>query len=612
MSRLLDRLPPLLPPLLAVLVTSPLLRPGHQLHADSYRATDWIEAAKYADHAARTWAEHGVLPLWNPYVNGGLPSFAHPSDGSLSPLFVLCILFGALRGMQITAVLLAAVGAAGTYGLARVGLRLDRWAAAFAGSAFAVSGWVASRVAVGFYESLLLAAVPAVLALSIAAARAGPQVGAGLLVVAAMLLATAGVQMQLCLPFAGLAMALFVVARPREGEDVGVGRELGILAVVGGASAGLAAPKFLPMIQWIVSRGGRAVTLDEPVAPFEALWTAVTHLPRTLPPMGSYAPGGWPLEPEYAFGGVAVVVLGAAAAALRDPRGRVLGGLLLVTLLLSWQPATGFQFSLFPLIRWLPLFDAMRDTSRYVTFFAVLWVCLAGGVGLAALRDAGRAAEAAGKSAGTTALLVGMALLLLPQAWRSASLLADAFVPDAVGLDPYLGAEPDGFHQIALDGVPAAGTREVALMALTAPRRGVGVLLHEEDFADADQSPVVPRYRVAEDGTRSEEPRYRGEAWPVRDAGGLVFLGPPGPDTLRVGSGLAPLVVVNQRFDPGWSSPTAEVVDHDGLLAVRAAPSSNVTLTYASPALARGAGVTLLTLTLLLATPWALRRRSTP
>lgn len=607
MSRSLDRLAPLLPPVLAVLVTSPLLRPGHQLHVDSYRATDWIEAAKYADYAARTWAEHGVLPLWNPFVNGGLPAFAHPSDGSLSPLFVLCILFGALRGMQITAVLLAAIGAAGTYALARVGLRLERWDAAFAGSAFAVSGWVASRVAVGFYESLLLAVVPAVLALSIAAARAGPRAGAGLLVGGALLLATAGVQMQLCLPFAGLTMAAFVLLRDREEGAPSRWRELGILAAVGGASAGLAAPKFLPMLEWMASRGGRPAALDEPVAPFEALWTAFTHLPLTIPAVGSYAPGGWPLEPEYAFGGVPIVALAFLPVVLVDRRGRALWGLFLGTLLLSWQPASGFQFSLFPVVRWLPLFDAMRDTSRYVTFFAVLWLCLGAGLALELLRQ--RAREHRPDRPVSPLVFAALFLALLPQGVRSASLLADAFAPDAVGLDPYLGTPADGFHHVALDGVPAAGTREVALMALTAPRRGVGVIAHEEDFAGAPPSPVTPRYRIAEDGTRTEEPGYRGEAWAVRPSG-LFAVGPPGPDTRRLTTGNNDLVVINQRFDPGWSASHGVVlVDHEGLLGVRGGSPSTTTLTYSSPALARGAGVTLLTLVLLLATPWALRRR---
>lgn len=582
----------LLAPLAAVLVCAPLLLgPGDLVHADSYRAYDWFEAAKYAGYARQTLVEEGRPALWNPLLQGGMPSYAHPTDGSLSPFFVLPALLGVLRGMQLNVVLLLALGALCVYGLAREWLALDRGAAAFAGGAFAVSGWAPSRVAVGFYESLFLLVVPIVMLLLWRAWQTtNPMQAAGHALVAAALLAAAGVQMQLCLPFALVVITVWALLAHEAPSPTRLGRRLAFMVAFAVVVAGLGAFKFVPMLELLTLRGWRAVPLEETAPAFEALLRAWGTLFATAPAIGSYDPGGWPLEAEYAFGGLPIVVgLLALLAAARGRRGRALLLLLAVTSLLSWQPARGPQVSLFPLLRLLPPFGSMRDTGRYVTFFLVLWSCLSGGVGFAWVIDAAR-------RHGRSALLVGaaLALALLPSGLRSAALFGDTFDGDL----PARSTSAELYH-VALEGTPAAGIRSVALFQVVGPRSGVGVLAYEEDLPGAAPSPVVPRVRLHPDGRRVPESGWRGEAWLAEgDGAARLELGAPNELVVHLRSDGPALVVLNQNAWPGWRTRAdVEVTSDRGLLAVRtrAPVHGSVVLEFRPPILRIGVLTTLST-----------------
>ena len=92
-SPLEDELYWLIPGIAALTVAMPfLLGPDALLHGDGYRAYDWLEAAKFRWYVRESLVSGAGLPNWNPYLEGGLPALAHPSDGSISPFFVVHIL----------------------------------------------------------------------------------------------------------------------------------------------------------------------------------------------------------------------------------------------------------------------------------------------------------------------------------------------------------------------------------------------------------------------------------------------------------------------------------------------------------------------------------------
>ena len=133
--------------------------------SDTYRSHDWLEVAKLDFYARKSLLQWHSLPLWNPLLAGGQPQFSHPSDGSMGPLILASVLFGEVLGMKINVGLAALLGAWGVLFLLRSGLGLGISAAFVGALGYAWSGWLPARVAVGFYESSLVVAWPAVLAL---------------------------------------------------------------------------------------------------------------------------------------------------------------------------------------------------------------------------------------------------------------------------------------------------------------------------------------------------------------------------------------------------------------------------------------------------------------
>ena len=77
----------------------------------------------------------------------------------------------------------------------------------------------------------------------------------------------------------------------------------------------------------------------------------------------------------------------------------------MVTLGLGFDDGRGAQWSLFSLLHSLPLFEAVRGTARYQSFFLLLWASLAAGLGALALLRFGHGLLPQRKSAATVAIL---------------------------------------------------------------------------------------------------------------------------------------------------------------------------------------------------------------
>lgn len=558
---------PLLPATIALVVGGALLvEPAELLSADDYRAFDWLESAKFRWHAVQSLRE-GQLALWNPWLEGGMPSYAHPSDPSLSPFFMSALLFGPLLSMKLDAVVLLLLASIGSYLLARRWLSLVPSAAAMVGLSVACSGWLPSRLAVGFYESLWLGVVPLAAALVLRCVdEGGPfRGGARWLVLASLLLAAAGVQMQLCLAFAAVQLFMMATLGP---SPVRGSRLLFVAAIVVAMVlvALLGAVKFLPMVELLAERGGRDGFYPRELSLLGALKAQVAALFETATVVGEYDASGMPLLPEYHYVGLSPIVglLALLGLSVRDRRGKALGLLLLASLMLSWRSGDGAQFSLFELLAPLPVFSSVRDTARYLPFFLLLWFSLLAGLGVESLWRQSffqRSARA------RKVLYVGLILCLLPGGLGSASLYSGVFSESLIIPPP----SDEPFTQQELSGKPATGTQAVTREIYLAPQRGQGVLYEPEDLPPARPSAVQARSTLQPDGTRVNNPSYLGE---LRFQDGVGRLSP-----LRVGrnslafdlrtSGPA-TIVLNQNFFPGWQTEEgAEVFDLDGLLAVK-------------------------------------------
>lgn len=548
----------------AAVVSLPLLlQPNRLLHADTYRAYDWLEVAKWRWYARDALLTEGHLPRWNPFLEGGLPAYAHPSDGTLSPMMGISVLFGVLQGLKIEAFLMALVGAAGTALLARRWLRVSPAAAAVAGVVFAVSGYLPSRVAVGFYESTLMCVVPVAMLGMFEASRRGAVAGLPWVVGAGALLAATGVQMQLCLAFSFLQMGLLALLAPAAGDRLR--RVLPVLVAVAAVTAALGAYKFVPMIDFVAERGYRILAPPKSPGLLAGISGPLRGLFETAEPMGvlPLAPGVVTLPVgqlgEYDFTGLPLVVLPLllAGLALAPRRAAAPSALFVVTLLLGWSHLHRPQLSLFELLRHLPLLSSMRNTARYVSFFLLLWGAIGAGVGVAALRSRFPRHR--------RLVLVAVGLLLLPQAARSATLFGTVFK-----WQPPVPHPAAALHHVQMPPRPSAATSAVRAFNWVGPQMGLGALYRAEDLPHLP-SAVKPALALSMDGEWSHVPDHPGEVWLLSGAGtasGLRL----GPDRLRFRADVQPtsVVIVNQNPHPGWRGPPGTVVyQHDALLAVR-------------------------------------------
>lgn len=112
----------------------------------------------------------GHLPLWNPYAATGMPLLAETVHGALHPLSVAAAFLAPRSGMDALLVAHVALATAGAAALARV-LGATRWAAAAAGAAYGVGGYVLSMTSNYVYLAGAAALPWAIAALRAAGSR---------------------------------------------------------------------------------------------------------------------------------------------------------------------------------------------------------------------------------------------------------------------------------------------------------------------------------------------------------------------------------------------------------------------------------------------------------
>ena len=104
-------------------VSPPLFR-----QLDHWGLRDWDQFTfRYETPRTALLRDH-VLPLWNPYVNGGTVLLAHPDCPVTSPWYLLVLTLGAPLGLRVQVVLFMLLGVAGMATLLR------HWGAGPAGS----------------------------------------------------------------------------------------------------------------------------------------------------------------------------------------------------------------------------------------------------------------------------------------------------------------------------------------------------------------------------------------------------------------------------------------------------------------------------------------------
>jgi len=599
------------PTLLVALVlfqVGPLLSPGYFgsaiLGTDSYRTHDWLEVAKLDHYARKSLLEWKRFPLWNPLTAGGLPQFSHPSDGSASPLILSSLALGEVRGMKLNIVLVALLGTLGVFSLLRHSLKASPTAAFIGAACYAGAGWLPSRVAVGFYESCLMAAWPAILALwlapgSLAARRKRWVAGA-------VLLWTLAVQLQLAVPVLVLLMTVLAVTMLVQARVAGATADRALLLGAGailGLAGLLGAVKFLPMLDLLSA--GQFRRLDfYPTHP-DAWYRSWDHLSYALfhrvPSLPFFDADGGPRVQEYmtlapGLGTLLLAIVGALSVRKARHPGLpwfVMTGFFLWLCFGPNAPVDGFR----PLHN-LPLFASMRGPLRYLNYPVILGLCVLAGLGFDVLRS--QLPDRSPQWLVPVAAL-GVLTLSLPTSLDVRQLYRSSFL---YGIeDPPLEA---GIGSEGLRGRSSNTTPHVNLRKYVNTRRDLPTIYVPEDLPVDVRA--LPATWIGAQGEQDPEPDYRGEIWVEPEGAGSATINSRRGQEVVVAHNLTSpaRVVLNSNAWPGWHCPGRQLIQADGLLAFGAPAGEDVTRCHWRPKrLGAGACISLLGLIGLLGLwPW--------
>jgi hypothetical protein len=380
----------------------------------------------------------GNLPLWNPYIFGGVPLLGGFQAAVLYPPNLIYLLLPTTTAINWEFILHLMVAGSLTYGWLG-GHALQRPARLFGALLFVFSGPVYTRIAGGHLPHLdTIAWAPGIL-LVLDRLRTRPTAGwvtAGAVIVALQLLAGFPEIAFLTALFAGIycvltgwAASADIPERRRRVQRLG--RSLGLFAVVYLIGAGLAAIQILPGLE-AAAESTRSTSVDYATASSYSIgWDSLATLVVPFVFGGSDGVtywGRWYFHTNCLFFGVAGLLL--ATYGLTCKRFKLRPAVIVIVvgaLAVALGSATPVHRLLYD---WLPIFGRFRGPADAM-FVAHLLLALAAAAGLQRVcgaaagsmnTDAGRQWRLSGTgivALAAAAVLAAAALFVSPAAWRS-------------------------------------------------------------------------------------------------------------------------------------------------------------------------------------------------
>jgi len=343
--------------------------------SEVFQALDWTLL-----HAVR---EDHVFPLWNPFLDTGMPFIADPMLHAYNPLVTIPVLaFGMPDGFKVALALSIFAAAAGMWYLGAA-LGMSRPVRIGCGLLFAFAGQPAARFFQGQYLFVFgFAWIPWAFAFLLQALRTRRRLYAGLAVVCLALVFFSGnVYYSIYVLLAGVVLVvayLFHPTRTRPFLRVDVAR-LKVLALIGVVGFGLVAVQFLPLREFL-PRISKSTEVHGSHTLFQVLLD-YTSKDRSRPDAYSVLPAS---EEFYAYLGVGplLAMLLAPLAWRRGDRRALAFFALLLGLVLLW---IGLEY--LPWGEWLAgtrLLGQVRHLLR-ILILGNLAIIVLGGLGLQAV-----------------------------------------------------------------------------------------------------------------------------------------------------------------------------------------------------------------------------------
>ena len=555
---------------------------------------DWDYQQTLLEAARRSIVEYGQLPLWNPWLGGGVTLIGHPLGRTFNPSFLPILVFGTVTGIKLCIFIYMMIGQAGMYRLARHH-ELDRTASFLAAALFSFGGYYVQHVTHGHFEWIAYAWLPfVVIAIERSARSMRLRTIAGGGVFLGLLFLDGGPYQVF---FAPLFMGIYALLISLKHGTV---RPLAACYFVVLIAAGLAAVQIFPVAETLGQYPRRTI-VDRNFygAPFEpSAWQMLFqgfvsrnqgHDPRAWMPfvinVGCYV-GVLPL-------------LMAGFSLLRDFRRTwTLAAALLASLWVYLGAAA--PFNAWAWLHRMPGFQSLQVPTRFKPFL-LLTLALLAAHGLQRVKPSNRH--------GLKWMLMPVALVTVITAdlyLVNAPVLRFAFTVEPMLVEPrdtFSNYQRSPFREHygptlgpypLMDEVIPIGTFPTTL-------ENAGVINARKDFE-------YPRDALAHD-----DPRYPGrEAWAVDPRTTIERVGIT-PNRITVTTaGNGSRIVVNQNHDAGWrvEGTGAPVESHGGLISLEIPPGDHqTTLVYRPRSFFWGAGVSVVSL--LLVSVMCLRGRRT-
>lgn len=346
-------------------------------NSDQFRA-----GYSFREFAAAYMREHGSFPLWNPYLQGGMPYVAAMHGDIFYPTFLLRLIMPVDVAMSWGMIGHFFLCGLATYAFLRIGGRMSFFGALVGGVAYMMTGFVSSLLSAGHDGKLFVNALfPVALLVLTWAMRDAKRWAWGVFAMIVGLAAlTPHPQLFQYLLLGTAAWALFLAfggtgaeAIPRKAAVARLGMALG--AVIVGAA--ISAIQYLPVMEytpWSPRAGGKDYAFATSFSfPIEELFNL--YLPQFSGILDDYWGRNFPIHFHSEYVGVAVLMLAGAAfgAATTDTRRRFFRfwlGVSLGSLLWALGGSTPFYQLVYAIVPGATFFRA-PSTMFFMTAFAI-------------------------------------------------------------------------------------------------------------------------------------------------------------------------------------------------------------------------------------------------
>ncbi|MGD8239562.1 MAG: hypothetical protein PVH68_13465 [Armatimonadota bacterium] len=557
------------------------------------RDDDFLLHAARHEAVRKSVVEYHTFPLRSHWFGGGFPTLGEPEDPALNPLVVLSIALGPAMGLKLMGLTVTLGGALGMYALARCILDYTRWGALFSSVVVGASVFGPYSVALGNFGELCAAYLPLCLLL-IALSCRGRR--AALLLLPAVLYSMVSQGKQgffMAVSYVGVLCVLdalptfntLTTARPAPRFDA---RASMVLIVALGVAFLVGMVRILPALEFINAKGGLANMEIHPYA------TRADGYRPTGQELMEFACGLHPLRVDLVtIGWLPIALFGVGACCFWR---RSLPWVITLALFGWLALADRAPLDLFGLLQGLPVFSVMPSPWKFVAFPILLSIAAGSGQFFWLLR---RLRSRWVEHVCSVALIVAAVGFLYPrvtwaQRWAYTDGMSDGPV---VRRGEFFNVQGAGLRRNRAE-PPGAVTYLNVL-------QNIGTVDWHAAMPLAENA--IPRYFVGAEGRYIPNPEYRGEAFFVEEdarsaeplsgreatdamgaqtgssAGATDSYGAqasfrPNSIAVQVTVPRPGILVVNQNYHAAWKTDRGELLNRDGLLAVRVQEAGSYTV----------------------------------